>query len=187
MGETAGAADCDVGNGAASALQACSRSGILVSETATALASYLHCQPLSSQMSCSHPGTTKCNGARCLPCTGCAAVTKRSGVMVRGQVDQCHARCVGCSTAAVAALQRKPLTCDVGPVESEFCSAAVAFAASAVQAAAPDMGVSSTESSTAGGVLISAVAGVVTLTASMSSGVCSCTDGQFCISHRRRC
>lgn len=71
---------------------------------------------------------------------------------------------------------------------SESCEAVVACAASAVQAASPDMGVSSTESSMAGGVLISAVAGVMTLAASMSSGVCSCTDsGHICASYSRKC
>ena len=74
----------------------------------------------------------------------------------------------------------KLLTCDVGPVTTESCGNTIAPAAS-VQAAAPDVGVSSTESSTAGGVLISAVGGVMTLAASMSSGVCSCTDEHICV------
>ena len=81
-------------------------------------------------------------------------------------------------------LQSKLLTRGAEPEDGVACCAA---AASAVQAAAPDTGVNSAESSMAGGVLISAVGGVMTLAASMSSGVCSCMDEQLCIGSSRRC
>ena len=145
---------------------------------------HMHClQACWGMKFSSHLRTTQCDGNKGLACRGLLQKQGSSDTGKSGGRPEVY-WVSGTVQRRLLLLQRRLFTCESGPEDGVACCAATAPAASAVQVAAPDMGVSSIASSTAGGVLISAVAGVMTLAASMSSGVCSCTHRHFAASVR---